>query len=152
MKSGMKKAILCIAVVLCLLLSLAVSVGWFSRDNIQNITQDRKTFEYGVYGLAMQGWTATAHGYLSVERDPTVEIVRESVDPVANLRLDGKLGKEITSVTVFYTDAVGEPFSAEMLGGILLVLPVVVEQGDFPSVQPIGTLGSIVAFLLSTLD
>lgn len=113
MKSGKKKAILCIAVVLCLLLSLAVSVGWFSNDNIRNVAEDRKTLEYGAEEIVMKGWTATAHGYLSVEQDPTVEIVRDSVDAIANLRIDGELGKEMTTVTVFYTDAVGEQFSAE---------------------------------------
>jgi ABC-2 type transport system permease protein len=113
MKSGKKKAILCIAVVLCLLLSLAVSVGWFSNDNIRNVAEDRKTLEYGAEEIVMKGWTATAHGYLSVEQDPTVEIVRDSVDAIANLRIDGELSKEMTTVTVFYTDAVGEQFSAE---------------------------------------
>lgn len=113
MKSGMKKAILCIAVVLCLLISLAVSVVWFSDDNIQNIAEDRATFAYGADAVVMKGWTATAHGYLSVEQDPTVDIVRDSVVPVANLRFDGKLSKDMTTVTVWYTDAVGEPFSAE---------------------------------------
>lgn len=113
MKLGKKTAILCIAVVLCLLLSLALSVAWFSKDNIENIAEDRKVFEYGADQTVMQGWVDTAFGYLSVEEHPTISIVRDSVDHVSNVRIDGELSKELLSVTVFYTEAVGEEFSVE---------------------------------------
>ena len=113
MKSVKKIVILCVAAVLCLSVSLAVAVGWFSKDNIDNITQDRKAFDYAADGLVMHGWINTAHGYLSVEENPTVTIVRDSVDRVSNLRIDGEMKKELTTVTVWYTSAVDEDFSAE---------------------------------------
>ena len=104
---------MCIAVVLCLLLSLAVSVGWFSSDNIDNIAEDRATFDYGAEQTVMHGWINTAFGYLSVAEDPTITVERDSVDYVSNLRIDGELSKKLTTVTVWYTEAVGEEFSVE---------------------------------------
>ena len=105
--------ILLITAVLCLIFSIWLSILRFSADNLQNITEQQSTFQYGVEDLALKGWDKTEFGYLSVEEHPKVTLYSKESVYVRNIMINGSLNREMTEVIVEYIESPDEPFSAE---------------------------------------
>lgn len=99
--------------ILCLIFSIWLSVLRFSADNLQNITEQRSTVQYGIEKLVLEGWDKTEFGYLSVEEHPKVTLYSEEAVYVRNVMIDASLDREMTAVTVAYIESPDEPFSAE---------------------------------------
>ena len=108
-----KRTILICAAFVCLVFSLWLSVWQFSADNIQNLLEDQQTVTYPAGQLTTTGWDETEFGLMSVEENPTVTVQGEAPVYVRNILIDGSLDREITKVTVEYTESADEPFTGE---------------------------------------
>ena len=108
-----KRMILICAAFVCLVFSLWLSVWQFSADNIQNILENQKTITYPADQLTTTGWDETEFGLMSVEENPAVTVQGEEPVYVRNILIDGSVDREITEVTVEYTESADEPFAEE---------------------------------------
>ena len=107
-----KRLILIGAAVICLIVSVWLSVLRFSSDNIAN-SLDKCTSEvYTVDRLEMVGWNPAEGGYVSAG-NATVALRSEEAFYVRNLLVDGALDKEVTDAVVWYTESPDEAFSPD---------------------------------------
>ena len=108
-----KTLILVGTAIVCLLFSLWLSVWRFSQENIRNLLQDLPTVSFTGEQISTIGWDATEFGLLSVEENPAIEVRCDEPIYVQNLLIDGSIDRELTEVTVAYTETPDEPFTAE---------------------------------------
>ena len=108
-----KTLILVGTAIVCLLFSLWLSVWQFSQENIRNLLQDLPTVSFTGEQISTIGWDATEFGLLSVEENPAIEVRCDEPIYVQNLLIDGSIDRELTEVTVAYTETPDEPFTAE---------------------------------------
>ena len=109
----MLKKLLIIAVLLfSFLLSFAIGVLNFSRENIDNVFSGAETKEFKENeGMTLLDWEIRDGKYVS---GVDSQIVLDGVNArVNNLKINGKLFENIETVEVFYTEREGEEFSAE---------------------------------------
>ena len=109
----MKKRLFIVAILLfSLLLGIYVGVIAFSEDNLKNARKDYELRNFSEStGLIIQDWIKTENGYVSAADS---QLVMENVSTfVHNLRIDGNIDADTTSVEIFYTEVIGEAFTAE---------------------------------------
>lgn len=109
----MKKRLLIVAVLLLsLCLGMYVGVLSFSKDNLKNVLEDYETRNFSESnGLIIKDWIKTENEYVSGEDS---QLVVENVSAyVHNVRIYGIIDEDTTAVEVFYTESLGEVFTAE---------------------------------------
>ena len=137
-----KTLILVGTAIVCLLFSLWLSVWQFSQENIRNLLQDLPTVSFTGEQISTIGWDATEFGLLSVEENPAIEVRCDEPIYVQNLLIDGSIDRELTEVTVAYTETPDEPFTAEIgadfdFGELLRIVQMRGELTDYNSLaQP----------------
>jgi ABC-2 type transport system permease protein len=99
---------------LCLGLSLFLSVYQFSKDNIDNILSKRGELSVSSDKMEFLGWKKTETGYHSVTEDPMILLHLESPSYVHNLRIDGSLNRKLSTVTVYYQEGTEETKTMEV--------------------------------------
>lgn len=121
-----KKILIAVTLLLSLLLGFGVGVLAFSGDSLVNMAKDYEALSYlEGDGLVLKDWEKTDTGYVSLN-DPQMVLLGVGTY-VHNIRLDGSFDEGMTSVEVFYTEAVGEDFTADRL----ILCPVEKKNGDY---------------------
>ncbi len=100
-----RRIIMAVTTLLCLALSLFLSVYQFSKDNIDNLLDKREELSLSPEKMEFLGWAKTETVYHSISEEPTVAIAFDTPTYIHNLRVDGSLDRELKSVTVYYVEA-----------------------------------------------
>lgn len=107
-----KKILITVTLLLSLALGFGVGVLAFSSDNLTNSIEGYEEKSYAPSaGLILFDFEAYNGGYISLN-DPQI-IIKGIGGYVNNVRIDGVLDDKATAVQVFYTEAIGEDFTAD---------------------------------------
>ena len=134
-----RRIIMAITTLLCLALSLFLSVYQFSKENIENLINKRSEISLSGESLELAGWAKTDAGYLSVSEEPAIVLDLDAPTYVHNLRIDCSLDRELETVRVLYT----EPGSDEVK-----TMDVAVEVKNRDTYLNVGKNVSAIALVL----